>query len=162
MLRYPVSQQQVTGVGAEEEKKKVRLSLVRTSSEAPLATSRAPAEAHSDGPASYASNANCRWTFRGSAPVVVDIRAMETESGYDWLTVHDGDSSSAPQLGRYSGTEGRGIRLTSTGTSITIVLEADGSIEGSGFEAMVTSSGASASVPVPAFLKTPGSEVHSG
>jgi len=101
----------------------------------------------SDGPTNYASNANCRWTFRSTSTITVQITQMDTESAYDFVTVYDGDGSSGVQLGRFSGSEGSGTAISSSGTSLTVVLTSDTSVEQSGFEAIVSSSGGSASPP---------------
>jgi len=93
----------------------------------------------SDGPGNYLSNANCRWTFIATSPITVMFNDMQTEANYDFVKVYDGqDVTSSRQLGQFSGSQGRGVTITSSSTGLTITFVSDESQEAPGFEAFVT------------------------
>lgn len=70
--------------------------------------------------------------------VTVEFLSFDTETGYDNLTIYDGDSTAAPLLGTYEGTD-LPPTFTSTHSSgcLTFVFHADGSVTRAGWEANV-------------------------
>ena len=62
---------------------------------------------------------------------------VNTESGYDYLYVYDGDSSDAQTLGTFSGNPNTG-KMYSTGTSATIRFTSDGSTNRRGIDVKIT------------------------
>ena len=51
----------------------------------------------------YNSNMDCFWNFSSNAKLHLTFFRFQTQSGYDFVTVYDGNSSSSPLLGRFSG-----------------------------------------------------------
>ena len=89
---------------------------------------------------SYQNNANCAWNLSGSPQVSLIFASMSTESGYDFVRVYDGPSSSSSSsalLGSFSGST-TPASIRSTGTSLTVVFQSDSSVTGRGFEAQVS------------------------
>lgn len=65
----------------------------------------------------------------------IDITFINFELGSgDMLRIYDGETTSAPMLGEFTGSTLPGD-LTSTGNKMLITLESDGSTEGAGFKA---------------------------
>ena len=94
----------------------------------------------SDGPANYASSAQCSWLIQtGGSAVTLTFSAFATEGSYDFVKVYSGSSASAPLLGSFSGTSVPAAVRSSTGT-IFVTLGADSSVEGAGFVASYSSS----------------------
>lgn len=69
----------------------------------------------------------------GINKVQLQFKTFGTEQGYDSLFIYNGQSTSAPLVGAYSGTNSPGT-VTSTGTVITIRFKSDNSIVNSGFK----------------------------
>jgi len=57
------------------------------------------------GPSSYWNNTNCEWLIVNpdSSKIDIDFNYFRTEQDKDILTIYDGDNTSAPVLGQYSG-----------------------------------------------------------
>ena len=93
-----------------------------------------------DGPGNYSSSQNCSWLIQptGGGAITINFTSFSTESGYDYLRVYDGNSSSSPLLGTYSGSS-LPPSLTSSGSSLYLRFTSDGSITRSGFELNYTS-----------------------
>lgn len=59
------------------------------------------------GPSNYQNNNDCSWLINPTIPVSkikISFDLLNTESGNDVVTVYDGENTSAPVLGTYSGT----------------------------------------------------------
>ena len=100
----------------------------------------------SDGRGNYQSYSNCVWVFstRGStAQLTVQFLSFATESGYDFVKVYDGLSTSSPILQSLSGSVELPRMITSSSGSIAIQLTSDSSVEAAGFVATVVGADAS-------------------
>lgn len=73
--------------------------------------------------------------------VILDFSEFSLENTYDFLYLYDGDSRDAPLIGAYSGTFLLGQTIESTGSSIFLHFESDGSIVRDGFVCSFRSSG---------------------
>ena len=51
----------------------------------------------------YSSDMDCRWTLTSNAVIELLFNSFTTELYADYLRVYDGDSTSAPLIGRFSG-----------------------------------------------------------
>ena len=51
----------------------------------------------------YDNNMDCRWSISSNARIELSFLVFEMESGHDVVQVYDGESSSAPLIGRFSG-----------------------------------------------------------
>ena len=91
-----------------------------------------------DGPYYYANSASCTWVVSASGPITVSFSEFNTEAPWDSVKLYDGTSSSAPQLGSYSGVEVPGP-VASTGRALTVVFTSDASIVNTGFAARLAS-----------------------
>src|SRR5690554_27606 len=70
----------------------------------------------------------------------VDFTSFELENGWDFLTIYDGNSTSAPTLGSYTGTAGPGfVAATTSNTSgcLTFVFSSDPSSNYAGWSANI-------------------------
>jgi hypothetical protein len=54
--------------------------------------------------------------------VALDFTAFSTVNNYDWLYIHDGHSVGAPLIGRYSGFQLQGQRVTSSTGELRLPL----------------------------------------
>ena len=95
-----------------------------------------------DGPESYSRNADCTWVVLASGPIVLRFSEFETAFAEDWVLVCDGASTSAPQLGRFSGVDLPGA-LTSTGSALTVRFAATSYHSRRGFTATLAMVGES-------------------
>ena len=68
--------------------------------------------------------------------VQVSFTSFDLESGFDFLTVYDGPTTSSPVLGTYTGTTSPGT-VTSTNGCLTFVFTSDGSINRAGWNANI-------------------------
>ena len=65
----------------------------------------------------------------------LDLREFEIDGRGDGLRIFDGASTSAPELGFYSGLiPPTRTRITTSGQAVTLVFQSDGTISGAGFE----------------------------
>jgi len=72
----------------------------------------------------------------GASSVTLTFTAFNFEAGYDYLYIYDGNSTSAPLIGQYSGTNlPNGGSITSTTASITLKQTSDAAVTESGFAA---------------------------
>jgi PKD repeat protein len=92
----------------------------------------------------------------GAQSVTVTFSQFVTESGYDYVSIYDGSSTSAPLIGTYSGTTipNGGLPIISTGGALTISFITDGSAVYSGFMATWNCT-VNTTPPVPNFTATP-------
>ena len=65
------------------------------------------------------------------------FQSLSTESGYDYLRIYDGPSTSYPLIGQYGGTTSPGT-VTSTGTSLTFYFYSDASNVATGWSANIS------------------------
>ena len=82
----------------------------------------------------YSSNMDCRWTLTSNAVIELLFNTFTTESYADYLRVYDGDSTSAPLIGRFSGSS-LPAPITSSSTKLYVRFTSDGYLEYRGFSA---------------------------
>jgi spore germination protein YaaH len=90
------------------------------------------------GPAcSHFDNENFTWTLSpdGATGLNMTFTNFDLESGYDSLWIYDGNSTTAPLLGRYSGTAGPGT-VTASGGVMTLKFHSDNATTHSGWQAI--------------------------
>lgn len=87
----------------------------------------------------YSSNENFTHTICSNAGncVAVDFTSFNTESGFDFLTIHDGPSAASPVIGTFTGAASPGTVTSSTGC-LTFVFTSDGSVTSNGWTANVS------------------------
>ncbi|WP_196888510.1 CUB domain-containing protein [Aureivirga sp. CE67] len=91
-----------------------------------------------DGQSIYSSDTYCAWLINPvyANQVKLTFTEFETESGYDFVRVYDGNNTSAPLLGEYSGTSLPDEITTSVGVGqMFVVFTSDPGVNYSGFEA---------------------------
>ncbi|RMG83440.1 MAG: hypothetical protein D6707_01080, partial [Bacteroidetes bacterium] len=92
------------------------------------------------------------WTYTiappGAANITVTFNSFDIESGYDYLYIYDGPSSSSPLIGSYTGTSSPGTVVSSLG-AITFKFYSDNWTNKPGWDAdwVCNSSGGSTSLP---------------
>lgn len=88
----------------------------------------------------YANNEYTKTTYcSGSTDCIsFNFTSFNTESGWDYLDVYDGPSTSSPYIDSYSGTELNGVTLTSSGSCLTFVFDSDGSTSAAGWAANIS------------------------
>ena len=90
----------------------------------------------------YSSNENLTQTFYPSTPgamIRFTFNSFETESGYDYLRIYNGENTSAPLIGTYDGTTSPGT-VTASGLTgaLTFNFTSDGSVTRPGWEASIS------------------------
>ncbi|HKK60583.1 MAG TPA: C25 family cysteine peptidase [Salinivirga sp.] len=69
----------------------------------------------------------------------VDFVAFETEGGYDYLTIYDGEDATATQIGSYDDVnDGLSVQATNAAGALTFVFNSDGSVVDPGWEANIS------------------------
>jgi phosphotriesterase-related protein len=88
---------------------------------------------------SYQNNLSCEKLIQpsGAVNVTLTFNSFETESGYDFVKVYDGATTSSALLGQFSGTS-LPAAVTSTGSSMLIVFTTDGGVVAEGWSASYT------------------------
>jgi FOG: PKD repeat len=90
---------------------------------------------------SYGNDENLTMTFKpGTENSVIEVEfiTFNTENNYDFLYIYDGSTTSATQIGRYSGSENPGTVLaTNDEGALTFNFTSDGSQTGNGWAAVV-------------------------
>ncbi|MBK6346609.1 MAG: hypothetical protein IPF68_11875 [Bacteroidales bacterium] len=90
----------------------------------------------------YQNNENFTETFypaSAGAMVRMVFNSFNTESGYDYLRIYDGTSTSATLIGTYNGTTGPGtVTATNASGALTINFTSDVSITPAGWEAAIS------------------------
>ena len=89
----------------------------------------------------YGNNQNLTWTYCPPAGQVITITftAFNTEAGFDYLSVHNGATNAAPQLGLFTGTAlPPSITGTVPGGCITLWFTSDASVPAAGWIANIT------------------------
>jgi Zn-dependent metalloprotease len=91
-------------------------------------TLTAPTGTFTDGSGAnnYGNNADCKWLIQptGASQVTLNFTSFDTELNYDGVIVYDGNNTSAPQLGSYTGNS-LPPTLTSTGGSMLVQFLSD-------------------------------------
>ncbi len=84
----------------------------------------------------YGNYSNCKWLIQPpvAASVSLDFYEFNTESGFDYVTVYDGPTTSYPVLGTYAGNT-LPPHLVSSGSSMLLHFTTDGSVAYSGWSA---------------------------
>ncbi len=78
----------------------------------------------------------------GATSITLSFSSFNFETGYDYLHIYDGNSTSSPLIGSYTGSAlPEGGVVTSSGGAITLVQDTDFSLTESGFECAWTCSG---------------------
>ena len=97
-------------------------------------------------PSNYDNGKDCQVTIRFAADqiVLITLEAFDVESEstcrYDYLAVHDGDSTSSNLIGsKLCGTDHVGSTIKSTGNTMTLHFHTDSSETRSGFKINVVS-----------------------
>jgi hypothetical protein len=92
-----------------------------------------------EGPSTYASNAQCEWLIHPVCPsactIVLTFTTFALEAGFDFLEVYDGNGPSASLIGRYTG---NAIPPAAAATSgyMYVVFTSDQDTNDDGFEAL--------------------------
>jgi len=84
----------------------------------------------------YANNLDCKWLIKpaNAGSVTLTFTAFATESNYDKVKVYNGETTSAPLLGTFSGTTLPG-QLTASSGKMLIQFTSDGSTVNAGWSA---------------------------
>lgn len=88
---------------------------------------------------SYGNNESYQVTFYsgGANKMRLDFSAFDVESGYDFLKIYDGASTSSTQLGSWSGSTSPGT-VTGSGSYLTVVFTSDYSVTATGWTALIS------------------------
>lgn len=88
----------------------------------------------------YLNNMSCSKLIQptGAESITLNFTAFNTESGYDFVRVYDGPTSSSPLLGTFSGTS-LPPTIKSTGGTMLVTFTTDGGVVASGWSASYTS-----------------------
>ena len=109
----------------------------------------------------YDNNLNYTMTFypgTEGAMVSVNFTQFNTESGYDYLYIYDGTSTSATQIGRYDGTTSPGtVMATNSSGALTFRFTSDSGVTAAGWVATV-----SCFVPAPVNITVSANPSNSG
>ncbi len=92
--------------------------------------------------ASYSDNLNITETFYPSTPgasIRFTFNSFATESGYDFLKIYNGTSTTDPLIGTYSGATGPGtITASNASGALTFNFTSDGSVVAVGWSASIS------------------------
>lgn len=100
----------------------------------------------SGGPAGdYADDERYVWTIAptNASSVTLNFSSFDLESTWDYLFIYDGNSTSAPLIGLYTGTNSPGA-VTGSGGSLTVEFRSDCSTPATGWNATWSSTGSAA------------------
>jgi len=88
------------------------------------------------GTANYTDNLDCKWLLKptNAGTITLTFSAFDTENNYDFVKVYDGETTSAPLLGSYSGTSIPPV-LTSSSNKMLVHFTTDGSQTRNGWTA---------------------------
>lgn len=88
----------------------------------------------------YGNNSDCKWLINspGAVAIILHFITFDTEYGYDFVTVYDGSTTSAQQLGSFSGNS-IPADLTSSGSTMLIHFTSDISQTANGWNAEFSS-----------------------
>ena len=82
----------------------------------------------------YSSNMDCRWNLTSNALIELLFYFFTTQSSLDYVSVYDGDSTSVPLIGQFSG-RSLPAPITSSSTKLYVRFTSDGSWQYRGFAA---------------------------
>lgn len=82
----------------------------------------------------YSDSMECHWSLSSNTNLELVFFRFETESGYDFVYVYDGGSTSSPLIGQYRGSP-LPLTITSSSNQLYVVFTSDGSNTYSGFAA---------------------------
>ena len=82
----------------------------------------------------YSSNMDCRWNLTSNTVIELLFYYFTTQSSADYVSVYDGDSTSAPLIGQFSGSS-LPAPITSSSTKLYVRFTSDGYLEYRGFSA---------------------------
>jgi hypothetical protein len=87
-----------------------------------------------DSAAMYGANADCRWLIQPEGAYSVSLRFnwLNTESGFDFVELYDGPTTTSPLLGRFSGNTPAGEWLSSQGV-VLVRFISNATVQGRGF-----------------------------
>ena len=80
----------------------------------------------------YNDNMDCRWGLTSNTVIELLFYTFTTESSADYVRVYDGDSTSAPLIGQFSGSS-LPAPITSSSTKLYVRFTSDGSVTYTGF-----------------------------
>lgn len=88
------------------------------------------------GSSNYTDNMDCQWLIQpsGASTITLTFSTFDLESGYDFVQVYDGSTTSATLLGKYSGST-LPSSVSSTGSSMLVYFTSDYSENAAGFTA---------------------------
>jgi hypothetical protein len=78
----------------------------------------------------YLNNSACSWIISPQTEedsvsyIMLEFDKFETESGHDFVTIYDGETTSSPVLGQFSGITNPGT-ITSSGNKVLVTFESD-------------------------------------
>lgn len=89
----------------------------------------------------YVNNSDCKWLIQppGAVSVSLSFTSFSTEQGFDFVKIYDGNNTSAPLLGSFSGSS-IPSSIISNGGSMLVHFTSNSNITSSGWEAAYTSS----------------------
>ena len=84
----------------------------------------------------YWNDTDCDWLIKpaGAEAVVLQFADFNTESGNDVVSVYDGETTAAPLLGAFSGTDTPPV-LTATSGKMLITFSSNATVQGLGWSA---------------------------
>ena len=82
----------------------------------------------------YNDNMDCRWGLTSNTVIELLFYTFTTESSLDYVRVYDGDSTSAPLIGQFSGSS-LPAPITSSSTKLYVRFTSDSSVTHTGFTA---------------------------
>ena len=77
---------------------------------------------------------DCRWNLNSNAVIELLFYFFTTQSSADYVSVYDGDSTSAPLIGQFSGSS-LPAPITSSSTKLYVRFTSDNFLEYGGFSA---------------------------
>lgn len=80
----------------------------------------------------YLDDMNCSWSISSNAKLELSFLRFQTESGYDYVKVYDGSSSSFTLIGEFDG-DSLPASITSSSYELYVTFTSDGSVKKSGF-----------------------------
>ena len=80
----------------------------------------------------YSNNMDCQWSLTSNAVIELLFYHFTTESSVDYVRVYDGESTSAPLIGRFSGSS-LPVPITSSSTKLYVRFTSDHSVVYIGF-----------------------------
>lgn len=115
------------------------------------------------GNANYNDNTSCKWVIAppGATQLTLNFTAFDTEADFDIVTVYDGPDDTFPVLATWWGNT-LPSTINSSGGALCIKFTSDGTINGAGWTANYTSSGAAPSCSGGTILSSPSGSLTDG